>query len=330
MTRKTKTNATPIFSYEKVTPKYAAQILANNKWASEAEVEVCSGVTFKQRDISSVHVAKIQRAYDEGTWHPYTGDAVKLSQVTVGGETREVLPDGQHRMSAVIKHGKPIEMCVCRYVPLDAFPYMDQGKPRSAKDIMRSAGWSHADECATMARLWFREDKSGDPRVNNEDNRASEASIVEHALPMQEHFYAVIAEFGTAAKTAVRSRVAAHRPGFLYSVARFIHETGNWDEARSVVSYLSNTEERTAPRKSWAVFARTMREILRDMDEAEKKGAKNAQLNAPKCDYIVTGLPIAWNASRASRPPSVTALRNHIENAMPKSRFVPFDVDLLS
>lgn len=58
------------------------------------------------------------------------------------------LIDGQHRLNAVIKAGKPIQSLIVRGVSSDAFDTIDTGKNRSGGDVLALAGESYASGLA--------------------------------------------------------------------------------------------------------------------------------------------------------------------------------------
>lgn len=66
------------------------------------------------------------------------------------------LLDGQKRMHAIIRHGKPVEMLVISDVVEEAFKTLDSGQPRSTSDAMHIAGIPHPNIISAAAGLVWK------------------------------------------------------------------------------------------------------------------------------------------------------------------------------
>ena len=75
----------------------------------------------------------------------YTGDSIKIS---VNGN----LLDGQHRLLAIIKSGKAVEMEYIEGLKEEIFRYLDIGKPRSLHDGLSILGYSNASHIAAITK----------------------------------------------------------------------------------------------------------------------------------------------------------------------------------
>lgn len=86
----------------------------------------------KNRRISGPQVNKWAKAMRAGQWR-LTGDPIRF-------DITGALIDGQHRLTAVINSGVPIEVAVARNCALDVFPVLDDGKRRSGADVLSIMG----------------------------------------------------------------------------------------------------------------------------------------------------------------------------------------------
>ncbi len=114
----------------RVTPTIAGEWLAENK---------------KNRNIAQNTVDLYARDMTAGQWH-FTGEPIKFDK---DGH----LIDGQHRLMAVLRSGKPISFLVVRGLSSDAQDLMDSGKKRSAADMLQLHGHANATLTASTARF---------------------------------------------------------------------------------------------------------------------------------------------------------------------------------
>lgn len=111
-----------------VTPAIAAEMLARNKL---------------NRPLSSYWVFMLASAMKAGEWK-LNGEAIKI-------DTNGDIIDGQHRLHAIIKSGRAIPLCVIEDLPTDIFDTLDQGKRRSAADVLAIGGAKNS--CAISSAL---------------------------------------------------------------------------------------------------------------------------------------------------------------------------------
>jgi hypothetical protein len=123
----------PAVSIETITPDAAELLLDGN---------------VDNRKLREHRVRRYQASIEAGDW-TLTGDAICVSP-------HGRLLNGQHRLSAVARANKPVQMVVLRNCPEEAFAAMDQGMARSVGDLFRSRHVQYANDCAACARfVWY-------------------------------------------------------------------------------------------------------------------------------------------------------------------------------
>ncbi len=75
-----------------------------------------------------------------------TGESIKFD---VNGD----LIDGQHRLTAIMRTGKPQMMLVVRNLSVNAFRHIDTGRKRVASDVLGIEGIVNPTKIATMAKF---------------------------------------------------------------------------------------------------------------------------------------------------------------------------------
>lgn len=126
-------NITPEF--ERITPSKAEKYM-------EAHVE--SG--FGQRTLSPIHVDMLVRAITNGHWEKSNGETIKIAE-------NGAILDGRHRLTAIIRSGKPVTVLVVHGVNPAAFSTIDTGRPRTMADLTRIKGLAHGALLASAATL---------------------------------------------------------------------------------------------------------------------------------------------------------------------------------
>lgn len=103
----------------------------------------------RNRKLSQEVVQRISRAIRNDQW-VYNGQPIIFD---VDGR----LIDGQHRLSAIAKSGRPVETMVVRDIdnPL-AFVTEDDGKKRTLGDNLSAMGVSHANAVASIGNVFYR------------------------------------------------------------------------------------------------------------------------------------------------------------------------------
>jgi hypothetical protein len=90
-----------------------------------------------------------------------------------------LLLDGQHRLSAIVMAGKPIDAVVMRGLDDNAFTTMDTGKGRGGADILGIAGFKNYTVAASVAAAWLYYSTSGHPGNKGGARKVRNAEILE-------------------------------------------------------------------------------------------------------------------------------------------------------
>jgi hypothetical protein len=114
----------------KVTPEIARQLLELNT----------SNRPLKQSSINAYSKEMLK-----GNWS-LTGEAIKISK------TRKLL-DGQHRLHAIVKSNKTVEMLIISDLDDDIFNKLDTGVMRTAGDVLAINGIKNPTLVAAIARF---------------------------------------------------------------------------------------------------------------------------------------------------------------------------------
>lgn len=125
--------------FVKITPERATELLAANA---------------VNRTIRPRLVASYAEDMREGLWR-VTGEAIKVSR------TGQLL-DGQHRLSAIVEYGKPMEMLVVSGLEDRAQELMDQGAVRTAANALAMHGFQNATLTSSIARWLLLAGPPGD------------------------------------------------------------------------------------------------------------------------------------------------------------------------
>lgn len=115
---------------ERVTPEMAVAFLANNP---------------SNRAISACSVEFLAEQMKAGRWSEHVAPIVF--------NDRGELIDGQTRLSALVRYGKPLRMEIKRNVPDDVRPLIDTGKKRVAADWLQMLGYENTTTVAGAARI---------------------------------------------------------------------------------------------------------------------------------------------------------------------------------
>lgn len=97
------------------------------------------------RAISKPHLDFLTNQMSNGQWM-YAADPIRIA-------TNGKVLDGQHRLTAIVKSGKSLEMLVVSDLDESVFSVIDTGKGRSAGDVLSIASFSNAKLRASVARM---------------------------------------------------------------------------------------------------------------------------------------------------------------------------------
>ncbi len=113
-----------------ITPEIAAEMLRSNT---------------SNRPLTDRHVLFLSNQMVKGKWL-YNGESIKFSK-------NGVLLDGQHRLTALIKSGKTIDMLVIHGLEEEAFNVIDTGRTRTAGDVLGKNGYSSSISLGASCRF---------------------------------------------------------------------------------------------------------------------------------------------------------------------------------
>ena len=114
---------------EVVTPEKARKYLATQE---------------KNRTLSAGRVKRIADEIKSGEF------GVCVTPIVFDKQGR--LIDGQHRLSAIVRARKAVDLFVCRDAPRSAFDTMDIGRARKVHDVLHAEGWQYASMVAAISR----------------------------------------------------------------------------------------------------------------------------------------------------------------------------------
>lgn len=94
-------------------------------------------------------------------------DAIKRGEWVENGETIKFnggggLIDGQHRLAAISKAGRPVTTLVVRGLPSGAQETVDIGSTRTVGNILAIRGYAHANQLAAVTRIVWCHANSGE------------------------------------------------------------------------------------------------------------------------------------------------------------------------
>ena len=115
-----------------------------------------------QRNLKKANVNQFTRLIEDGEWDAYKGEIVKV--------TRDgILIDGQHRLTACINAGKPIDVLYCDEYNIKDHKFIDAGAARTPADAL--GGAKGANNAAAFIRLVILAERYGTINVLNNNNR---------------------------------------------------------------------------------------------------------------------------------------------------------------
>jgi len=122
--------------FQTITPEQASDLLANHNPSN--------------RRLDVRHATFLAQEMERGTFRPDNGDSIRI-------DTNGDILDGQHRLAAIVKAGRPVEMLVAKNVDRETFATIDTGKRRTVHDVvgieLARSGVLAPKGLATAARL---------------------------------------------------------------------------------------------------------------------------------------------------------------------------------
>lgn len=126
------------------------------------------------RNLREGHVAKLASDMADGKFL-YTGEPIKFDD-----DLPPRLIDGQHRLAAIVRSGKPQRMLVVTGIPRDHRKAMDQGVKRSVADNLRmDEGLANSHQISAIARILMRW-MAGD--IRNASKQATDMHVYEFVV----------------------------------------------------------------------------------------------------------------------------------------------------
>lgn len=138
-----------------ITPDMAAKYLEQNT---------------KNRPLNQRKVEELVKAMEDGEW--------KLGTDAIGFDTNGRMINGQHRMTALVEYGRPLEFLVTTGLEPEAFNVIDTGRMRSAGDVLTTEGIASGHHKSAIIRFVYAYKKgvittgkegTRDSGMNNQD-----------------------------------------------------------------------------------------------------------------------------------------------------------------
>lgn len=235
----------------RISPAEAASMLA----ASEQ-----SG--FSNRPVSDNTVRKYAHAMRLGDFRGLdTADVIRLGQV----DGKTAVLDGQHRLHAIVLSNQPQEVWVAEGLEPEIFKFIDQGKPRTLRDLMTIDGTPLSTNpvvYASTGYMLYKEDHTGSPLEKPEADEADGWGIVldflrvNYAEAMSEAWITYQDEL-----RAIQRQGLGASSVWLYVAVRAI-AGGHEGEIRDLLQYLSNADVITPPTPLHLSLKTLIREIV--------------------------------------------------------------------
>jgi hypothetical protein len=99
----------------------------------------------EQRHLSEKRVRQLVGALERGEW--------RVTHQGVALDEEGIVIDGQHRLEAIRRYGKPVEIMVTEGVPRESFSVIDVGAKRTTADALHIAGFANTNILSAAARL---------------------------------------------------------------------------------------------------------------------------------------------------------------------------------
>jgi hypothetical protein len=223
------------FTKESITPSRAGQLLAATQAAG-----------FLQRSVSKAYVTRYAAAMQRGLWDVDTGDTIKLGKK----QGKEIVLDGQHRLSAIVAANAPIDLWVVRHVDVECFRHFDQGRARDVTDILTVSGWPDAKVHSNAGRMLWKEDTTGSPFIKPDDDESLGAGDI--ASYITENYRPALTDFYTP-RAALFRKISKAKLGGTSPMVYLFFRLAQVDAQRcdDVLHYLADYATLSAPHRAW-------------------------------------------------------------------------------
>lgn len=91
--------------------------------------------------------------------HAIKAEQWQVTHQAIALDANGVVLDGQHRLHAIARAGRAVEVQIARDVPRRTFEVIDTGSSRSPADILRIAGYSNTTQLAAATRMLLTYDE---------------------------------------------------------------------------------------------------------------------------------------------------------------------------
>tara|TARA_Y100000588_G_scaffold385819_1_gene479936 strand:+ start:2959 stop:3789 length:831 start_codon:yes stop_codon:yes gene_type:complete len=109
-----------------------------------AQAEMYLKLNRQNRKFSERNVERLMRAMNNSQWK-FNGETIKIG---IDEDGKEILLDGQHRLTACVRAGKPFVSYIISGLDPDVFDTIDSGKRRSLADVYSTMGCKN---CSLLA-----------------------------------------------------------------------------------------------------------------------------------------------------------------------------------
>lgn len=175
-----------------ITPEVARKMLESNT---------------ANRPLSKSVVSALAGAMKRGEWKE-NGDTIRVGE-------KGVLLDGQHRLSAIVLSGISQKYIVVSDLEPETFKTIDQGRKRSASDMLAIGGAKHYTALANSARLHHKYLVCGNPFNGTPENAPTATQVIQVISETPELAESV----NFAARSQwVKKYIGAGRAGFLINL----------------------------------------------------------------------------------------------------------------
>lgn len=144
------------FEKELITPAMAERYLQSN---------------VGNRSVRKVTVLRYAKDITDGRWKSDTAETIKISK-------SGVVIDGQHRLHAVIKAGRPVWFHIARGMDDDVFNVIDTGTIRNASDVFKIKGIKNENKLPSIIAMYNMLTKNRRPGMQAND-KSTNAVLLE-------------------------------------------------------------------------------------------------------------------------------------------------------
>lgn len=244
----------------------------------------------RNRNLKKGSVIQYARDMRNGNWK-FAGDPIRF-------DTTGRLLDGQTRLSAIIKAGRPIQMTVLTGLEPETQMVMDSGVKRTAGDQLRMAGVVNVNKVASASRLALL--------VENESVRSNSYNPTTTEIMEWFEDHDDIGEYDRPA-TAVRSVLGGSPSAYMFAMWK----TNQIDPATSALFwdgiYTGANLATDDPRLAFRSY----------MSRAAQR-AKNRTGTAVGTPQMLFAIARAWNVFRAGEKLSVIRISSKSDLNAPK------------